>query len=153
MQSKTRLIDRRLRRDWRLRLAAIGPPDGEDAAGNRADQQAAEADQHDEIAAGALEAAHIGGFGNARAQREPDTRAMASVGRSIGAPELKILWRDPEFNPALKAFYYVRVLEIPTPRWVLFDALRYGARLLPDTQLKAQERAYSSPIWYNPKAA
>lgn len=79
--------------------------------------------------------------------------AKASYANSIGAPELKTVWEDPEFNPKLKAFYYVRVLEIPTPRWVVYDALRYGAKLLQGTELKAQERAYSSPIWYNPKKA
>jgi hypothetical protein len=79
--------------------------------------------------------------------------AKASYTNSIGAPELRTVWSDPEFNASQRAFYYVRVLEIPTPRWVLFDALRYGAKLLPDTELKAQERAYTSPIWYNPKKA
>ncbi len=79
--------------------------------------------------------------------------AKASYANSIGAPELKTVWEDPEFNPRLKAFYYVRVLEIPTPRWVVYDALRYGAKLLQGTELKAQERAYSSPIWYNPKTS
>ncbi len=77
--------------------------------------------------------------------------AKASYTNSIGAPELRTVWTDPEFNANSRAFYYVRVLEIPTPRWVLFDALRYGAKLLPGTELKAQERAYTSPIWYNPK--
>ena len=77
--------------------------------------------------------------------------AKASYTNSIGDPELRTIWTDPEFNPSIRAFYYVRVIEIPTPRWVLFDALRYGAKLLPGTQLKAQERAYSSPIWFNPK--
>ena len=77
--------------------------------------------------------------------------AKAGYTNSIGAPELRTVWRDPEFNAAQRAFYYVRVLEIPTPRWVLFDALRYNAKLLPETQLKSQERAYTSPIWYNPK--
>jgi Protein of unknown function (DUF3604) len=77
--------------------------------------------------------------------------AKASYTNSIGAPELRTVWTDPEFNASQRAFYYIRVLEIPTPRWVLFDALRYGAKLLPDTDLKAQERAYTSPIWYNPK--
>ncbi len=79
--------------------------------------------------------------------------AKASYTNSIGDPELRAIWTDPEFNPSVRAFYYVRVLEIPTPRWVLFDALRYGAKLLPGTTLKAQERAYSSPIWYVPKTA
>jgi Protein of unknown function (DUF3604) len=77
--------------------------------------------------------------------------ARASYTNSIGDPELRAVWSDPEFNPSVRAFYYLRVMEIPTPRWVLYDALRYGAKLLPGTQLKAQERAYSSPIWYNPK--
>jgi Protein of unknown function (DUF3604) len=76
----------------------------------------------------------------------------ASYTNSIGAPELRTVWSDPEFNAGQRAFYYVRVLEIPTPRWVLFDALRYGAKLPPEAELKAQERAYTSPIWYNPKA-
>jgi hypothetical protein len=76
--------------------------------------------------------------------------AKASYTNSIGDPELKTVWSDLEFDPSMRAFYYVRVLEIPTPRWVLYDAIRYGAKLLPDTQLKSQERAYSSPIWYNP---
>lgn len=78
--------------------------------------------------------------------------AKASYSNSIGAPELRTVWSDSEFRPSEKAFYYVRVLEIPTPRWVLFDALRYGTKLLPGTELKSQERAYTSPIWYNPKA-
>ncbi len=74
----------------------------------------------------------------------------ASYSNNIGDPELQTVWSDPEFNPNQKSFYYMRVLEIPTPRWVLFDAIRYGAKLLPGTELKSQERAYSSPIWYNP---
>lgn len=75
----------------------------------------------------------------------------ATYTNSIGAPELRTVWRDPGFDPALKAFYYVRVLEIPTPRWPAYDAVRYGAKLGPDAILTAQQRAYSSPIWYNPK--
>lgn len=74
----------------------------------------------------------------------------ATYTNSIGAPELRSVWIDPEFNPGQRAFYYVRVLEIPTPRWVLFDMIRFGAKLLPETELKSQERAYTSPIWYNP---
>jgi Protein of unknown function (DUF3604) len=76
--------------------------------------------------------------------------ATASYKNSIGAPQLATVWTDPEFNVGQRAFYYVRVLEIPTPRWVVFDALRYGAKLLPGTRLKDQERAYTSPIWYSP---
>jgi hypothetical protein len=77
--------------------------------------------------------------------------ATASYKNSIGAPELMSVWTDPDFDPSIRAFYYVRVLEIPTPRWVLFDALRYKSKLLPETELKSQERAYTSPIWYQPK--
>lgn len=69
---------------------------------------------------------------------------------SIGAPELKGVFVDPEFDPALKAFYYVRVLEIPTPRWTLFDKLRLGAKPDDKVPLTLQERAFSSPIWYSP---
>lgn len=78
--------------------------------------------------------------------------AKASYRNSIGAPELQSVWTDPEFDPAQRAFYYVRVIEIPTPRWILFDALRYGAKLPADAELVAQERAYTSPIWYRPAA-
>jgi Protein of unknown function (DUF3604) len=78
--------------------------------------------------------------------------ATATYKNSIGAPELQAVWTDPAFDPSIRAFYYVRVLEIPTPRWVVYDALRYGAKLGPEVRLKDQERAYSSPIWYNPKA-
>jgi Protein of unknown function (DUF3604) len=77
--------------------------------------------------------------------------AKASYRNSIGAPELRTVWSDPDFDARQQAFYYVRVLEIPTPRWVLFDALRYGAKLPGDAELVAQERAYSSPIWYRPR--
>ncbi|MEQ1547434.1 MAG: DUF3604 domain-containing protein [Chakrabartia sp.] len=78
--------------------------------------------------------------------------ATASYKNSIGAPQLSTVWADPEFNAGQKAYYYARVLEIPTPRWVLFDVLRYKAKLLPGTRVKDQERAYTSPIWYHPKA-
>ena len=76
--------------------------------------------------------------------------ASASYANSIGAPELTTVWRDPEFVPSAKAFYYVRVIEIPTPTWVAFDALRYKLKLPPEVRVKAQERAYTSPIWYDP---
>lgn len=78
--------------------------------------------------------------------------AKASYTNSIGAAQLQTVWTDPDFDPAERAFYYVRVIEIPTPRWVLFDALRYGAKLPKGAELVAQERAYTSPIWYRPAA-
>ena len=69
---------------------------------------------------------------------------------TIGAPELAAVWTDPEFDPKQSAFYYARVIEIPTPRWVLYDKVRFGAEPAKDAKLVGQERAYTSPIWYNP---
>jgi len=60
------------------------------------------------------------------------------------------VWTDPDFDPAQPAFYYVRVIEIPTPRWVVYDRARLGAKLPEDAELIHQERAYTSPIWYTP---
>jgi hypothetical protein len=82
-------------------------------------------------------------------------RARATYTNSIGARQLRTLWRDPDYRAGQSAFYYVRVLEIPTPRWILFDALRFKLRLPPDAMKEAvaQERAYSSPIWLVKKAA
>jgi hypothetical protein len=69
---------------------------------------------------------------------------------TIGAPELITVWKDPDFNPAQRAFYYVRVIEIPTPRWTAYDAKRFGVKPLEGTTMTLQERAYTSPIWYTP---
>ena len=69
---------------------------------------------------------------------------------TIGASELATVWTDPDFDPAEHAFYYARILEIPTPRWVVYDKVRLGAKVPEEAQLKAQERAYTSPIWYTP---
>lgn len=82
-------------------------------------------------------------------------RAKASYTNTIGAPQLRAVWTDPDYVRGQRAFYYVRLLEIPTPRWVLFDALRFRLTLPPEVmaQAVAQERAYSSPIWLAPKAA
>ena len=74
----------------------------------------------------------------------------ATWDNSIGATELKGVWTDYEFDPASEAFYYVRVIEIPTPRWTLYDKIRYGAELSDDVPLTSTERAYTSPIWYSP---
>lgn len=74
----------------------------------------------------------------------------ASWQNTIGASELATAWTDPDFDPANPAFYYVRVLEIPTPRWVVYDAVRYGIELPAEAEQIHQERAYSSPIWYTP---
>jgi Protein of unknown function (DUF3604) len=69
---------------------------------------------------------------------------------TIGAPELIAVWKDPDFDPSQAAFYYGRVIEIPTPRWTAYDAKRYGVRPLPGTTMTVTERAYTSPIWYTP---
>jgi hypothetical protein len=67
---------------------------------------------------------------------------------SIGASQLQTVWTDPDFDASLDAFYYVRVIEIPTPRWTLYDKLRYGAELTDDIPLITTQRGYTSPIWY-----
>jgi len=69
---------------------------------------------------------------------------------TIGASELGTVWTDPSFDAGQRAFYYARVLEIPTPRWVAYDAFRFGFELPKDAKAIDQERAYTSPIWYTP---
>jgi hypothetical protein len=68
----------------------------------------------------------------------------------IGAPELITVWKDPDFDPAQRAFYYARVIEIPTPRWTVYDAKRFGVKMDAKVPMITQERAYTSPIWYTP---
>jgi hypothetical protein len=70
---------------------------------------------------------------------------------TIGAPELIGVWRDPAFDPKQRAFYYARVIDIPTPRWTAYDAKRFGITMPPEVPMTTQERAYTSPIWYTPK--
>ena len=74
----------------------------------------------------------------------------ASWLNTIGASELGSVWTDPDFDPKQPAFYYVRVLEIPTPRWLVYDKVRLGAEIPKEAKLIGQERAYTSPIWYTP---
>jgi hypothetical protein len=92
---------------------------------------------------------------------DPKTGKVPSVGstvvvedatwtNTIGSPELISVWKDPAFDPAQRAFYYARVIEIPTPRWTAYDAKRYGVKPLPNTRMTVTERAYTSPIWYTP---
>ena len=76
--------------------------------------------------------------------------ANATWTNTIGDPELITVWTDPDFDPALKAFYYARVIEIPTPRWPAYDAKYYGLTLPDEVRMTITERAYTSPIWYTP---
>ena len=76
--------------------------------------------------------------------------ANATWTNTIGAPELITVWRDPDFRANERAFYYARVIEIPTPRWTAYDAKRFGVKPLPGTRMTVTERAYTSPIWYTP---
>jgi Protein of unknown function (DUF3604) len=90
-----------------------------------------------------------------------DGRARASVGstvdvanaswtNTIGAGEMITVWKDPDFDPALRAFYYVRVIEIPTPRWTAYDVKYFGTKMPSEVTMTTTERAYTSPIWYTP---
>jgi hypothetical protein len=77
--------------------------------------------------------------------------AECTYDNNIGASELVNVWTDPDFDVAQTAFYYVRVLEIPTPRWTCYDVKRFGAKLPKKAPLTTQQRAYTSPIWYSPE--
>jgi hypothetical protein len=77
--------------------------------------------------------------------------ADASYTNTIGAAELIAVWKDPDFDPSVSAFYYGRVFEIPTPRWTAYDVKRFKNTPLEGTRMSLQERAYTSPIWYSPK--
>jgi hypothetical protein len=78
--------------------------------------------------------------------------ANANWKNTIGESELATVWTDPSFDPKQRAFYYTRVIEIPTPRWSTYDALRFGIELPKDAPTSTQERAYTSPIWYTPNS-
>ena len=78
--------------------------------------------------------------------------ANATWTNTIGAPELIAVWKDPDFDPTQRAFYYGRVLEIPTPRWTAYDAKYFGVKMAAGSaDDRLQERAYTSPIWYTPE--
>ena len=74
----------------------------------------------------------------------------ATYKNSIGDTQLTAVWTDPDFDPTLHAVYYVRVLEIPTPRWSTYDAVSLGRPIPEGLPASIQERAWSSPIWYVP---
>lgn len=96
--------------------------------------------------------------------RTPDTRGVPPVGSSVdvanasdtnslGTVQLAAVWRDPDFDAKRPAFYYARVLEIPTPPWTTYEAKRFGSAIPDGTPRTHQERAYTSPIWYTPSRA
>jgi hypothetical protein len=93
---------------------------------------------------------------DARTSKLPPVGSTVDVSEAtwtntIGAPELITVWKDPAFDPSLRAFYYARVIEIPTPRWTAYDAKRFGIKMDKAVPMTTQERAYTSPIWYTPK--
>ena len=90
---------------------------------------------------------------NLRCEREVGSTvnvADASYTNTIGDPLLTAHWVDPDFDPDQRAFYYVRVIEIPKPRWTAYDAKFFGIDLPDDVRMTTQDRAYTSPIWYTP---
>ena len=76
----------------------------------------------------------------------------ANLSKVWGPPlsELITVWEDPEFDPTLRAFYYARVIEIPTPRWTAYDVKYFGTKMPSKVPMTNTERAYTSPIWYTP---
>jgi hypothetical protein len=76
--------------------------------------------------------------------------ADASYTNSIGDAMLMAYWKDPDFDPGQRAFYYIRVIEIPTPRWTAYDAKRFGITMPDEIPMTVTDRAYTSPIWYTP---
>ena len=86
----------------------------------------------------------------------PDNNAPVNLetgewAKDKGAVELTTVWTDPDFDSNARAFYYVRVLELETARWTLWDKIRYKSKFPEGTALTVRERAWSSPIWYAPK--
>ena len=91
----------------------------------------------------------------------PDGRCKTSVGstvdvpnatytNTIGAATLSAYWKDPTFDATQRAFYYVRVIQIPSPRWTAYDQKRYGIKMPDYVPMTVTDRAYTSPIWYSP---
>jgi hypothetical protein len=77
----------------------------------------------------------------------------ATYTNSIGAPVLMTAWKDPQFDASQRSYYYLRVIEIPTPRWTTYDRARFGGTLPTNVPATLTQRAYTSPIWYTPNQA
>ena len=92
----------------------------------------------------------IGADGKLPAVGNTVDASSANWTNTIGSPELAAVWTDPDFDPLQRAFYYARVIEIPTPRWTTYDAFRLGVPIPEGAPTSTQERAYTSPIWYTP---
>ena len=92
----------------------------------------------------------VGANGKAPAIGSTVDVKTATYTNTIGDPMLYGYWRDPEFDAKARAFYYVRVIEIPTPRWTAYDQARFGITMRDDIPMEHQERAYTSAIWYAP---
>jgi hypothetical protein len=90
-------------------------------------------------------------FGRVRPLPSTVDSKKATYTNEFGASQLSAVWRDPDFEPSEEAFYYARVIEIPTPRWNVYDAVRLQARVPPEVPTEVQDRAYSSPIWFVPR--
>lgn len=99
---------------------------------------------------GDAETRHPGGDGKLPAVGSTVDVANATWMNTVGDPELITVWSDPEFDATLPAFYYARVIEIPTPRWTAYDAKRFGVTMDANVPMVTQERAFTSPIWYTP---
>ena len=74
----------------------------------------------------------------------------ATYSNTIGAPVLSAYWKDPAFDASQRAFYYVRVIQIPSPRWTAYDAKRFGVKMPDYVPMTVTDRAYTSPVWYTP---
>lgn len=99
---------------------------------------------------GDAEKRQIGDDGKLQSVGDTVDVEQATWSNTIGDPDLTVLWSDPEFDASQSAFYYARVIEIPTPRWTAYDQKRFAVKMSDDVPMKHQERAWTSPIWYNP---
>jgi len=101
------------------------------------------------VAWGDAEKRQLDADGNIPAVGNTVNLETCEVDNSIGDAELKTVWTDPDFDSKLSAVYYVRVLEIPSPRWTAYDAMRFKIKMDKNVPMIVQERAWSSPIWYS----